>query len=305
MTEVFVLNDEFEFCPTTVEAPTTEPLWRLSETYSQPGRQVYEVVRAADKWGIGVEVGSLCQNGVILQFHLVQRLLRLAEHDHQAIADLLEKRWTELQPTNGDAPLIEHTEHEGVCFTRDARWVAGGVTFIGGPDRIRGFVDDGEDYYFPHGLQLACPNGAAHQAARMFQESIAARHLVWGSYVLAVSMGDAQKSAWLDTRTGGWLPYLHWLRNYGLAGSEALEGTEPALVDPAELCRLIAVWNADARYKEYCITLPRYNPEEWAPVLADKLADVRALTDEFNQLLWEHHRAEVEQCLRKDQGIAD
>lgn len=296
---MYYLNNQAEFVEVDEHCNAEDARWELSEEFSIPEHQVY-VVRQAGQFGRNrLDEGSLCQNGVILMLHTAQDLERVErQHGRAALLHRLKTTWARLYPTHGGAPDLSDTAYSGICFTPDARWQVNGVTFIGAPDRIRGWEDEeGNDLFFPYGIELCCRPRDAHGPHDQFRLSITARTISIGDYLVDLDMGEQAHSERLQMETVGYRGWLQWLLDVGFVNRDPLATP----VEPRDLAALIdqiAVWNADAQFPQYTTQMRTYQKEDWPESLVRLHAQaVRGLAN-FHEALWERHRAYIREQLR-------
>lgn len=293
------LNEEAEFVDVDDRCNAEDALWELSEEFSTPIHQVYVVRRAGVYNRTKLSEGSLCQNGVILMLHTAEELAKVAErHGEAAVQRRLQMTWDRLYPAHGGAPQLTDTGYSGICYTPDARWQVNGVTFIGGPDRIRGWEEeDGTDRFFPYGITLCCRPRDAFGPNDQFRLSITARVITLGKYVIDVDMGEQAHSERLLCETTGYRPWLRWLCDVGLVNrAPEEEPSEPR--DLEALIDQIAVWNADAQFQQYTTQLMQYQQEDWPQELVRLHGKAKRAMHEFHEALWDRHRSHVREQLR-------
>lgn len=102
---MFYLNEQAEFIPVDANCNEEDARWELSEEFSTTEHQVYVVVQAGQFGRNRLEVGSLCQNGVIMMLHTASDLERVErEHGRAALLRRLQMTWARLYPAHGGAP---------------------------------------------------------------------------------------------------------------------------------------------------------------------------------------------------------
>ena len=298
---MYYLNNQAEFVEVDEHCNAEDARWELSEEFSIPEHQVY-VVRQAGQFGRNrLDEGSLCQNGVILMLHTAQDLERVErQHGRAALLQRLQMTWARLYPAHGGAPQLTDTAYSGICFTKDARWQVNGVTFIGAPDRIRGWEDEqGEDQFFPYGIELICRPHDAHGPHDQFRLSITARTLAFGNYLVDVDMGEYAHYERLQIDTLGYRHWLCWLRDVGLVNRDPAEAPQ----EPRDLAALIdqvSIWNADAQFVQFTTQMRSYQKEDWPDFLVRLHAQAVRGLNIFHEALWERHREYIREQLRRD-----